>query len=137
MHRVLERQIKRFLGVVKVDELDPKWRALLESISVTYDHADEDRRLLTHSLELSSKEFVALNKKLRDENSIVEEKVRERTQDLEHEKKNLLELQKNIMERQNELERINNLMVNRELRMVELKQRIQELESQSKDTLVG
>lgn len=85
MHRVLERQIHRFLKDISAEELE-RLAPFLNAISDTYTHADDDRRLLTHSLELSSREFVELNKKLRSENEIIEQKVRERTKELEAER---------------------------------------------------
>ena len=82
MHRVLERQIRRSLGALPSADTPREWLALLQAVSDTYGHADEDRQLLSRSLDLSSKEFVEINKRLRSENEIIEQKVRDRTEDL-------------------------------------------------------
>ena len=94
MHRALERQIKRYLG--EKTKISSKWESLLEAMSQTYVHFDEDRNLLDHSLELSSKEFIELNKKLASEKEAVEKKVKERTIELEYEKKKLYEITQNM-----------------------------------------
>lgn len=62
MHRVLERQLKRCLD--KNVSVSSEWTALLELISDTYTHFDEDRTLLNRSLDLSSKEFLDNNRRL-------------------------------------------------------------------------
>lgn len=67
MHKILERQAKKFF-----DSLGPvcdskELKAFLEDINTTYEHFDEDRYLLERSLELSSKELVAINKNLETE----------------------------------------------------------------------
>ena len=94
MHRALERQIKRYLG--EKTKISSEWESLLEAMSQTYVHFDEDRNLLDHSLELSSKEFIELNKKLASEKEAVEKKVKERTIELEYEKKKLYEITQNM-----------------------------------------
>lgn len=94
MHRVLERQIIRFLGALPGEDAPHAWQDLLRAVSETYAHADEDRRLLTRSLELSSKEFVEINKRLRSENEIIEQEVRKRTEELTRANAELRELDK-------------------------------------------
>lgn len=91
-HRVLERQIRRTLGDVLDSELDPKLSQLIEIISETYTHFDEDRKLLLRSLDISSKEFVELNKKLQLENEIIEKTVANRTQELSFEQAKLIQI---------------------------------------------
>ncbi|MEI7720258.1 MAG: HAMP domain-containing sensor histidine kinase [bacterium] len=86
MHHVLERQIKRALGITSLEEVTPQWLALLNSVSETYAHADDDRALLSRSLSLSSKEFAELNRRLQQENEIIEQKVKDRTYELELER---------------------------------------------------
>lgn len=56
MHRILERQIKRYLGEHAV--IPPEWRDFFESVSRIYSDFDEDRALLNRSLEISSEEFL-------------------------------------------------------------------------------
>lgn len=94
MHRVLERQIIRSLGALPGEEMPREWLSLLRAVSETYAHADEDRRLLTRSLELSSKEFVELNKRLQSENEIIEQEVQARTEELTRANAELRELDK-------------------------------------------
>ncbi|MDP3697654.1 MAG: ATP-binding protein [Candidatus Taylorbacteria bacterium] len=93
MHRALERQIKRYIGNLSVP---PELSDFLEAVSQTYAHFDEDRTLLDRSLELSSKEFTGLNRRLDKEKDIVEQKVKERTLELEYEKKKLYEITQNM-----------------------------------------
>ncbi len=93
MHRALERQMKRYFGSMTIPS---QWKAFLDSINTTYVHFDEDRMLLDHSLELSSKEFLEVNKQLAHEKEIIEQKVKERTFELEYEKKKLYEITQNM-----------------------------------------
>ncbi len=86
MHRILERQVSRLLGTVLPENLPPQLATLLQAISDTYTHSDDDRTLLLRSLEISSKELVEVNKILKSENEIVEKKVAERTRELEYER---------------------------------------------------
>lgn len=74
-HKTLQRQISKFVG-----------ENLLQAISQTYQHYDEDRALIERSLELSSKELEELNKKLQSEQTIIEEKVEQRTLELKAER---------------------------------------------------
>ena len=93
MHRILERQIARSFGALSADT-PPRWLEFLRGVSDTYAHADEDRRLLERSLELSSKEFSELNKRLRSENETIEREVRNRTEELTRANAELQELDK-------------------------------------------
>ncbi|MCS6770450.1 MAG: PAS domain S-box protein [Kiritimatiellae bacterium] len=60
-HPLLVRQLKRLLGSREPPE---DWRPLLNIIDETYRQADEDRRLLERSLELSSRELLQANRDL-------------------------------------------------------------------------
>lgn len=93
MHRALERQIKRYIGNLPIP---PEWSDFLDAINQTYVHFDEDRTLLDRSLELSSKEFIELNSRLAREKETIEQKVKERTLELEYEKKKLYEITQNM-----------------------------------------
>lgn len=62
-NKLLERQIKRYLKG-GTDELDEKVKALLLSISQSYDHYEQNRMLIERSLELSSEELSLSNTKL-------------------------------------------------------------------------
>ena len=83
--------------------LSPEWRKFLDAISETYVHFDEDRTLLTRSIEISSKELTTINQRLKAEN-------------------------KATTERAEEAAKLNELMVNRELKMIELKKEIAQLQ---------
>ena len=71
----------------------------LKIVSDTYDHADEDRAMIERSMEISSKEMGELNEKLKSESTTLKTKM-------------------------DELERMNKLMVDRELKMMELKKEL-------------
>jgi PAS domain S-box-containing protein len=59
-HRLLVRQMRRFVRPELVDELTP----FLESINAFYEDTDKERRLLEHTLEVSSKELEDANRSL-------------------------------------------------------------------------
>src|SRR3990167_683016 len=96
MHRILERQIKKYAAGQSAHDAPPEWQTLLHAVSDTYEHADEDRALLLRSLELSSKEFAVINEKLRSEHDIIEQEVRDRTQELEYERTKLSEISQHM-----------------------------------------
>ncbi|MEK7160821.1 MAG: hypothetical protein AAB724_02215 [Patescibacteria group bacterium] len=118
MHYLLERQLKKAFN----DKFrsSPKLDDLLKAISDTYDNYDKDRKFLERSFDLSSKEFLGLNNRvlklleeLKVEKESVDQKVVERTQELE--------------ERMADLKRFQKLAVDRELKMIELKKEIEEI----------
>lgn len=94
MHRVLERQIRRYLGSTAVPA---EWQPLLQAISDAYTDADSGRKLLDRSLDLSSKEFQETNRQLREAKEQTEAIVRERTRELEHALSDV-QIQKNKLE---------------------------------------
>ena len=102
LHPVLERQIKKILGEDDVAKFPQVWQDFLKAISDTYKHNDEDRALIERSLDLSSKELSENNQKLRGNIAAEQAKT-------------------------DELERMNKLMVDRELKMIELKREIEDL----------
>lgn len=59
-HRLLVRQMRRFLKPELIEELTP----FLESISAYYDDAEKERRLLEHTLDVSSRELEEANRSL-------------------------------------------------------------------------
>jgi signal transduction histidine kinase/ActR/RegA family two-component response regulator len=61
-HPLLRRQLKRHLGVG--EELPAGWAPFLQSVDEAYLQADEDRRMIERSLELSSEDLHASNQKL-------------------------------------------------------------------------
>ncbi|MBI3160324.1 MAG: PAS domain S-box protein [Chloroflexi bacterium] len=62
MHRLLKRQIKRHLGEDFVPSAG--WEKFFDVISEAYQQADLDRRMLEHSLELTSEELTERNQQL-------------------------------------------------------------------------
>src|SRR3989338_3435711 len=101
MHKILERQLRKYFGSGVPSGL----KDFLDAVSYTYIHFDEDRALMERSLELNSKEMGEANRSLQNEIQIVKA-------------------------RTEELERFQKVTVGRELRMVELKNRIRELEKE-------
>jgi signal transduction histidine kinase len=99
MHHLLERQLKKVFG--GAESFSPEWEAFLQTASGTYESYDEDRKLLEHSFDVSSKEFLELQNKvfqllaeLKAEKEGIERKVVERTQELTLANNRLLELDK-------------------------------------------
>jgi len=62
-HRLLIRQMRRFIRPDLMDELSP----FLNSISEFYTDADKERRLLEHTLDVSSKELEEANRSLKQQ----------------------------------------------------------------------
>ncbi|MDD5717348.1 MAG: PAS domain-containing sensor histidine kinase [Sulfuricurvum sp.] len=60
-HRLLVRQIRRFLRPELIDEIAP----FLESISTAYDESEKERRFLERTLDVNSKELEAANLSLK------------------------------------------------------------------------
>ena len=81
MHRILERQIKRFFE--STGQFPPAWEKFLEAVSDTYAHFDDDRELLNRSFTVSSKEFLETNQSLQKTKEELEKEVRERTESFE------------------------------------------------------
>jgi len=63
-HRLLTRQIRRYLKPEWTDELAP----FLESVSHAYEEAARERRFLEQTLDVSSKELEATNRSLLEQN---------------------------------------------------------------------
>lgn len=102
MHRILQRQTKKFIG--SVENIPQEWLPFFDVISNTYLDFDKDYELLSRSLELSSKEFSENNRLLHEAKKGVEKKVLERTQELEYEKKRVEEANAKIEEKNKYLE---------------------------------
>jgi PAS domain S-box-containing protein len=65
-HRLLLRQIRKHLG--PNPSIPPESQALLQAIEAAYDQFDTDRKLVERSMELSSRELIAVNARLRQQN---------------------------------------------------------------------
>ncbi len=102
-HKMLQRQVKKYLK--GVDFTSEHCQRFLKSVSDSYKHADEDRELIERSLDLSSEELNRKNDQLSQEI-------------------------KQVKEQTDELQRLNDLMVGRELKMISLKKHIKELEEE-------
>jgi chromosome segregation ATPase len=102
MNKVLERQLKKIFG--GLDKVPAGLEEFLKLVSSSYDHAEEDRLMIERSLEISSRELGTLNQQTRDESE-------------------------KLKVSNNELERMNKLMIDRELKMIELKKEIAALKA--------
>jgi len=65
MNKLLQRQIKRFLG--EMGTVPQPIELLLEAINDAYDGFDEDRGLIERALDISSEELTGINRTLRQE----------------------------------------------------------------------
>jgi two-component system NtrC family sensor kinase len=65
VHRLLERQIKRFLGAPAT--LPPELATFIAAVDEAYNSADADRLMIERSLDLMSKELTEANAGLRDQ----------------------------------------------------------------------
>ena len=100
MHKTLERQLKKIFG--SLEAVPKELNAFVALVNETYVHNDEDRALVEHSLDISSKEMGELNAKILKESGTLKTSLAE-------------------------TERMNKLMVDRELKMIELKKEIEAL----------
>lgn len=64
LNKLLQRQLKKHLNT---DEIPEKYASLFSVISQSYDHHERDRKMLVHSIELSSEEMMQMNNILRAE----------------------------------------------------------------------
>ena len=87
LHRLLRRQLRRHVG--DPASLPPEWQAFVAAVNAAYVQADRDRVMLERSLELSSKELVEANTRMRSAVQALEEaqialesRVAERTREL-------------------------------------------------------
>ena len=65
MNKLLQRQFQKYYG--GVDQASEKFTKLLDAISESYNYYEKDRKMLEHSLEISSKEMIDLNANLKKE----------------------------------------------------------------------
>jgi signal transduction histidine kinase len=64
MHRLLERQLRRYVGDLR--DIPGIWLGFLEVVDRAYCDADEDRKLMERSLELTSQELSERNRELQE-----------------------------------------------------------------------
>lgn len=105
MHKTLKRQLEKIYG--SIEEIPKDIEGLVNAVSKTYEDYDKEYALIERSLDISSKELTETNNKLRDE--VLSTK-----------------------ERALKLEKLNEMMVDREIKMVELKKEIEELKAKLK-----
>jgi len=84
MHPLLRRQLMRLSLSPDVAPDAASWAGLIDRIDASYVQADQSRELVERSMTLSSQEMRELHARLRRANDELEEKVRERTRELEH-----------------------------------------------------
>lgn len=65
MHSLLQRQLSRIFG--DAESLTPQWSAFIQVVDQAYKNSDADRLILERSLELTSKELIERNARIRDE----------------------------------------------------------------------
>ena len=63
MHSLLKRQLKRHFG--DAFEIPAQWRGFIDRVNDAYLEFDTDRRMLEHSLDLSSQELLDANSEMR------------------------------------------------------------------------
>ncbi len=91
MHRLLERQVKRYFGKnFSINSLDENFLNLLRDISQTYTNNDGERRFLENTITVNTEE---LNTLLRERSSLLESRTQEN-----HEVINLLHQYKNAID---------------------------------------
>ncbi len=60
-HRLLKRQLKRYLGAAEPDALPKEVQEFIAAVNEAYVQSDADRAMLEHSLELTSQELLQAN----------------------------------------------------------------------------
>src|SRR6188474_3929818 len=80
LHSLLRRQLRRFIG--ETESLLQEQADFLQAINDAYSQFDADRRMLEHSLELTSQELLEANAELSSRNIDLEMRVAARTAEL-------------------------------------------------------
>jgi diguanylate cyclase (GGDEF)-like protein/PAS domain S-box-containing protein len=80
LHSLLKRQLRRFIG--ETESLLQEQADFLQAINDAYSQFDADRRMLEHSLELTSQELLEANAELSSRNTNLEMRVETRTAEL-------------------------------------------------------
>lgn len=151
MHSILKRQLEKVFGDKSITSFDLEFQKLFEAISSTYSGFDDDREMIERSLELSSNELREKNKKLQEdleklkkgavhieklENSRravlnILKDLKEAKEEAEAAKDKFEKMAKSEQENRLQLEQLNKVMVGRELKMVELKEKLANYEKHS------
>jgi PAS domain S-box-containing protein len=80
MHRLLSRQLKRYLGKEFVfEELDTKMQQFILNISDTYEEYDKEKRLMENTVDLNSKELNEANNLIGQKNKNLSKLLDERS----------------------------------------------------------
>ena len=69
VHTLLRRQVKRFFGAES--EVPKEIEAFVRAVDEAYGQFDEDRRMLEHSIELSSSDLLQANAEIRASESLM------------------------------------------------------------------
>lgn len=83
MHRLLTRQIERLSLTTDSPPDAEQWRQVLERVSASYSQSDEARQISGHAMDIASREMRELHDRDRSHNEQLEQRVRERTAELE------------------------------------------------------
>ncbi len=92
-HRLLKRQIKKYLSEQEFNQIN---RGFIDSIDTAYSDFDKDHDALELLLEQNNKELFKFNARLNRINAELEEKVKERTLQLEQQTNSLKEVNKKL-----------------------------------------
>ncbi len=103
LHRLLQRQIKKAFG--RNAKISPEMHAFIDMVNESYQHSDEDRKMLERSIDLSSQELLHSNRDLLLQQQELEETLEElRSTQIElQESQEMLMLSKRLEEAHQEL----------------------------------
>jgi signal transduction histidine kinase len=95
MHKTFKRQLIRIFG--SIENVPPEYDKMVKMIDTTYKDFQSEYELMERSLDISSKELTALNRKLQKEAEIIEEEVKLRTKELSVERSKLEIIAQNMV----------------------------------------
>lgn len=90
-NKLLERQMRKYLSGV---EETPELKRFLRAVSDSYDHGEQDRNLITRSMDISSSELLDKNKELTSKNEILDSFVYRVSHDLKTPANNFISMVK-------------------------------------------
>lgn len=64
LHSLLRRQLKRHCGILDEPDIPESMKDFVSAVNDAYYHSDDDRKMLEHSLETSSKELSEMNREM-------------------------------------------------------------------------